>query len=374
MKSEQSPGVPKFPSPLIKGDVGRGLSEKHSNPPLTPPFIRGENSLNVHLTLFTLFILICISIAASAHELRPAYLEIHQRTTDTYDFLWKVPGAGEDRRLALYVELPSDAKIVSTPRTSFAGNAFTERWSVKRAGGLTGSSIKITGLEATLTDVLVRVERLDQTTQVVRLTPTSPSFIVQAAPGVAEIAKIYVRLGFEHILTGIDHLLFILGLLLLVRGFVPLVKTVSAFTVAHSVTLSLATFGVVRIPQPPVEVIIALSIAFVAREIVMRREGHPSFAERKPWVIAFTFGLLHGLGFAGGLTEAGLPAGHIPLALLLFSVGVEIGHFSFIAASLTMVTIIRRLKIKLPSWVRVVPPYAIGALAMFWVIQRVILF
>ena len=202
--------------------------------------------------------------------------------------------------------------------------------------GLSGGTIRIAGLSATLTDVLVRLERLEGTTQVTRLAPAMPSFVVEAAPSRMEIVRTYLGLGVEHILTGVDHLLFVLGLLLLVRGFGRLVKTVSAFTIAHSVTLALATLGFVHVPSPPVEAVIALSIVFVAKEILRSRgrsaSTQPSLTERQPWLVAFSFGLLHGLGFAGGLSEVGLPEGHIPLALLLFSIGVEVGHFSFIAA------------------------------------------
>ena len=198
-------------------------------------------------------------------------------------------------------------------------NAFTERWTVKCAGGLTGGTIHIAGLTATMTDVLVRLERLDGTTQVTRLTPSAPSFVVEAAPRALEVARTYVVLGVEHILTGIDHLLFVLALLIITRGGWKLVKTVTAFTISHSITLSAATLGFVHVPQPPVEAVIALSIVFVAAEIVRMHRGVEGITARAPWIVAFTFGLMHGLGFAGGLSEAGLPAGHIPTALLFFS-------------------------------------------------------
>jgi hydrogenase/urease accessory protein HupE len=232
----------------------------------------------------------------------------------------------------------------------------------------------------------VRSERLDGTTQVTRLTPSTPSFVVEASPRRIEIVRTYLGLGVEHILTGVDHLLFVLGLLMLVRGVGRLVKTVTAFTVAHSVTLTLATLGFVHVPQPPVEAVIALSIVFVATEILRSRRasaaGSPSLAERQPWLVAFTFGLLHGLGFAGGLSEAGLPQGHIPLALLLFSIGVELGHFSFIAAVIASIALARRAIRRLrPSFsadrlavIRLLTPYAIGGTAMFWLIQRIAAF
>lgn len=299
--------------------------------------------------------------------------------------LWKVPGRGDDLRLALYVELPKGTSNLSEPRGEFAANAHTERWTVMRAGGLSGGTIRILGLSATLTDVLVRLERLDGTTQVTRLTPSTPSFVVEDAPTRTEIVRTYLGLGIGHILTGVDHLLFVLGLLLLVRGVGRLVKTVTAFTVAHSFTLSLAALGFVHVPPPPVEAVIALSIVFVATEIVRRRETATaaSLTEQHPWLIAFSFGLLHGLGFAGGLSEAGLPEGHIPLALLLFSVGVELGHFAFIAVVITIMWLGRRairrlsptaLNGRREALIRLVPAYAIGGTAMFWLIERLVAF
>src|SRR4051812_38873090 len=222
--------------------------------------------------LVVLGILLCPRVAA-AHEVRPAYLQIRQTGLDTYDILWKVPARGDNLRLGLYVELPNDCVRVGEPRPSFVNNAFTERWSVKRAGGLTGASINIAGLAATMTDVLVRLERLDGTTQVTRLTPSRPSFVVEATPTKMEVAGTYARLGVEHILTGVDHLLYVLAMLLLVTGWRRVVATMTAFTATHSLTLTAATLGWVHVPQPPVEACIALSIVFVAREIARSREG-----------------------------------------------------------------------------------------------------
>ena len=322
-----------------------------------------------------------------AHEVRPAYLELHQTSGETYDVLWKVPGQGEDLRLGLYVQLPESCSNLTRPRGAFAANAYTERWSVNCNGGLSGSTIRIAGLSATLTDVLVRLERAEGSSQIIRLTPSTPSFIVEAAPSRMEIVRTYLLLGIEHILTGVDHLLFVLGLLLLVRGFGKLVKTVSAFTLAHSVTLALATLGFVHVSSPPVEAVIALSIVFVAKEIIRSRGGssltRPSLTERQPWLVAFSFGLLHGLGFAGGLSEVGLPQGHIPLALLLFSIGVEVGHFSFIITVFAFMAfgrwMLQRVRLSTPrpqflSWLRLLPPYAIGGTAMFWLIERLAAF
>jgi hydrogenase/urease accessory protein HupE len=301
---------------------------------------------------------------------RPAYLELRQTGPETYDALWKVPGLGENLRLGIYVELPSSCTNVTEPRAVMVNNAYTERWTVKCAGGLTGGTIRIAGLSATTTDVLVRLELLDGTTQVTRLTPSAASFVVEASPGALEVARTFIVLGVEHILTGIDHLLFVLALLIITRGGWRLVKTVTAFTISHSITLTAATLGFVHVPQRPVEAVIALSIVFVAAEIVRMRRGLESITARAPWLVAFTFGLMHGLGFAGGLSDAGLPVGHIPTALLFFSLGVESGHFMFIGVVLASIALVRRVRIPAPRWVELVPPYAIGTIAMFWVIQR----
>ena len=305
-----------------------------------------------------------------AHEVRPAYLELRQRGPDTYDVLWKVPGLGQDLRLGLYVELPAGCTNVTEPRASMINDAFTERWSVTCAGGLTGGTIRIAGLAATMTDVLVRLERLDGSAQVVRLTPSATSVVVTAAPHSWDVVRTYAVLGIEHILTGVDHLLFVLALLILTRGGWKLVKTVTAFTLSHSLTLTAATLRLVHVPQAPVEAVIALSIVFVAAEILRRRRGQEGIAARAPWLVAFSFGLMHGLGFAGGLSDAGLPAGHIPTALVFFSLGVEAGHFLFIGAVLSLAALVRRTEVPVPRWVRPLPAYAIGSMAMFWVIQR----
>ena len=324
--------------------------------------------------LLLLLLLVACASDAYGHEVRPAYLQLHQTGADTYDVLWKVPTRGDNMRLGLYVELPDGCVNLSEPRGVFVAGSFTERWSVKRAGGLTGGTIHIAGLAATMTDVLVRLARLDGTTQVVRLTPSAPSFVVEASPRRLDVARTYLVLGIEHILTGVDHLLFVTALLLLVSGFGRLVKTISAFTLSHSMTLSLATLGYVHVPPAPVEAVIALSILFVACEIVRSPQTPLSLAQRQPWLVAFTFGLLHGLGFAGGLSAVGLPAGHIQLALGLFSVGVEIGHFSFVGVVLAAIIAVRRWNITLPAWTRALPAYAIGSIAAFWVIQRIAAF
>jgi hydrogenase/urease accessory protein HupE len=180
----------------------------------------------------------------------------------------------------------------------------------------------------------------------------------------------YLGLGIEHILIGLDHLLFVLGLLLLVSGPWMLIKTITAFTVAHSITLALATLGLVTVPSRPVDAAIALSIVFLGAEILRARQGRPGLAARAPWVVAFAFGLLHGLGFAGALTQLGLPPGEIPQALLFFNLGVEIGQLMFVAAFLALAWALRTLQVAWPRWSEPLPAYAIGTVAAFWFIER----
>jgi HupE / UreJ protein len=335
--------------------------------------------------LLLLVLLTGIARGAHAHEVRPAYLELRQTGPETYQALWKVPGLGDNLRLGLYVELPPACANATEPRATMANNAYTERWTVECAGGLTGRTVHIAGLSTTATDVLVRVERLDHTTQVTRVTPSAPSFAVEAAPHALEVARTYSVLGVEHILSGIDHLLFVLALILICLGtrdvhltlearYWTLVKTVTAFTISHSITLTLAALGYIHVPQRPVEAAIALSIVFVAAEILHAQQGRIGLTARAPWVVALTFGLMHGLGFASGLSEAGLPDGHIPTALLFFSMGVEAGHFLFIAVVLLLLALARRTGLQAPLRAQLVPPYAIGSVAMFWVIQRIAAF
>jgi len=309
-----------------------------------------------------------------AHEVRPAYLQLQQVSVDAYQVFWKVPAIGEDLRLGLSPEFPQSCSRKSNVRAFFANGSYTEQWTLKCNGGLEGSSVRIAGLSATVTDVIVRIERQDSSTQVTRLTSSSPSFVVEVMPHRFEVARTYLGLGIKHILSGVDHLLFVTALLLLVTGFKRLLMTVSAFTVSHTVTLSLATLGFVHVPPAPVEAVIALSILFVAYEVLRKGEHSTGLAQRKPWLVAFTFGLLHGLGFAGGLSAAGLPAGHIPLALAFFSAGVEVGHLSFVTTAVLLIAAVHRWTVRLPVWSWRIPPYAIGSMASYWLIARLAAF
>lgn len=314
-----------------------------------------------------------------AHEVRPGYLELNEVEGRTYDVLWKVPARG-DYRLALYARLP--AGCTDAPDAgSFVGGAFITRWRATCSDGLVGKRIAIDGLAATRTDVLVRVTHLDGNTQTARLTPAQPYLDVVAAPRAVDVARTYLVLGIEHILLGIDHLLFVLGLLLLVGNWKRLIVTVTAFTVAHSVTLAAATLGLVHVPQAPVEAVIALSVMFVASEILRARRGDPSLTVRAPWLVAFVFGLLHGLGFAGALREVGLPQTEIPIALLFFNLGVEAGQLAFIAMVFAALAAVARLfgprhgepgLVRAERLLRAPLAYLIGCTAAYWTIDRTV--
>jgi hydrogenase/urease accessory protein HupE len=308
-----------------------------------------------------------------AHEVRPGYLELWQTGPETWDVLWKVPARG-DLQLAIAPAWPDSCALEGTPRRFATGGAATERGAIRCAGGLTGRAIAVSGLSATVVDVLARVQRSDGTTQVARLTPSAPAFVVEEAPHWTTIAAAYLGLGVEHILFGVDHLLFVLAVLLLVRSWRRLVATITAFTVAHSITLALATLGFVHVPPQPVEAAIALSIVFVAAEIVHSRVGRTGLTERWPWVVAFVFGLLHGLGFASALREVGLPESAIPTALLFFNLGVELGQLAFVGVVLALLGSLRSLQLSAPAWSWRLAPYGIGAVAMYWTIERVVAF
>jgi hydrogenase/urease accessory protein HupE len=312
-------------------------------------------------------------LLAHAHEARPAYLQLKQTGPDQFDLLWKVPAQGDNLRLGLYVRLPESAERLTDPHGMFVGGAYVERWTFREPNALIGSTIQIDGLRHTLTDVLVRIERLDGTTQVARLMPESPSLVVTAAPSGWQVINTYFWIGVEHILLGIDHLLFVLGLLLLVDSTSALIKTITAFTIAHSITLAMSVFAVIHVPDAPLNCMIALSILFLGPEIVRKWRGQSSFTIRHPWVVSFAFGLLHGIGFASGLTLTGLPQGDIPSALLFFNLGVEAGQLAFVAIALLIARSLHTLDLDRTRWVQRLPAYAVGSLGAFWTIQRVVL-
>lgn len=312
--------------------------------------------------------------SAAAHESRPAYLEIKELEPNRYDLLWKVPRRG-DLVLPLSIAVPETCTDIAPAGQYMLPGAAVRRRSIRcTGGGLAGQQISIEGLAGTLIDVLVRIESLDGAVQTLIAKPDASAFTVATRQGRLEVAGAYTTLGIEHILFGVDHLLFVFCLLLLVDGLGPLARTVTAFTLAHSITLGLATLGIVGVPQAPVEAVIALSILFLARELVVERDQSPSLTKRLPWIVALCFGLLHGFGFAGALRDVGLPQNAIPLALFSFNAGVEIGQLAFVGVMSAGLWALRRSEIEFPTWCGPLGYYAIGTIAGFWFIGRLAAF
>ncbi len=313
-------------------------------------------------------------VPAVAHESQPGLLELRQLTADpsqqTWEVIWRAPiyfGKPHPARL----QLPAAWQAVAEPTVQRLASSELHRQLVRLAPeALDGTVIAFPGLEQTITDVFVRVSRLDGTeaSQVVR--PTKPQAVLRGERPWTLTAGEYLVLGFHHILLGVDHLLFVLGLLIIVRGPRQLIETITAFTVAHSITLALATLGYANVPGPPLNAAIALSILFLGPEIVRVWRGQTSFTIRHPWVVAFGFGLLHGFGFASGLSTVGMPRAEIPLALLMFNIGVELGQLVFVALILLLHRALRVLEFRWPRWAELGPAYLIGTLGAYWTIQR----
>jgi hydrogenase/urease accessory protein HupE len=319
--------------------------------------------------------------AAGAHELKPSLLsleEIGSARVGEYDVTWRVPleAAGP---AALQPIFPPGAERLGDGVRTRQGDAVVERFRLRVAGGLAGKTLDVGGAAGVARpggEVLVRIATADGGTVTGRIFPGKRGFLVPSTPTAWGIVASYLRLGVEHILGGIDHLAFVLGLILLTPSWRKLWRTITAFTVAHSLTLGLAALGVVHVPQAPVEATIALSILFVAREVYLSAKGSPGPMSARPWTVAFGFGLLHGLGFAGALAEVGLPETDIPLALLTFNLGVELGQLLFVAVMLLLGRGMARLlarvtATRLRTATHLLPAYAIGTLAAFWCIERI---
>ena len=306
---------------------------------------------------------------AMAHEVRPAYLELRARSDTGFDMMLKLPALG-GRPLAVRLDMPEGCQVEQTGAQDVPG-AVVVIGRVTCAQAPYGRTARLSGLQNTLTDALVRVVQPSGEVATLRLTPDSPDFPVPRPTSRLDVFRTYGALGVEHILTGFDHLAFVAGLLLLVGSMRRLLATVTAFTLAHSLTLSAATLGLIHVPQAPVEALIALSILLVAVEVVALSRGTPGAIARHPARIAFTFGLLHGLGFAAALREAGLPAQEIPVSLLAFNLGVEAGQIGYILTLSLAAFLIQRV-IRTPRALALrVAGYAIGGLAAFWFLDRV---
>lgn len=332
----------------------------------------------IKLGLLFLFIIILPKLAFS-HALEPGFLNIEQQSKQQFKITWKIPQVN-GQPMGIYAHLPDVCNDRFGPKTQFTGSAYLSNWQTSCKDGISGNSIYIEGLDKTATDVLVRYKPLEKSAVTLLLTPHQTSKILPKEPDLWSVVSSYLLLGVDHILLGIDHLLFVLALILLVSSKWGLIKTITAFTLAHSITLSAATLGYISFPVPPVEAIIALSIMFLALEITKNQAGKMSLTERKPWLVSFTFGLLHGLGFASALAETGLPETEIPAALLTFNIGVELGQLLFIAMVLITIYCLKLtckyFNIKQAYQKRGITylVYTIGSISSYWFIERVVSF
>ncbi|MGA9032066.1 MAG: HupE/UreJ family protein [Sulfuricaulis sp.] len=312
------------------------------------------------------------SAVVHAHESQPGTLELRQVDKDRYEVTWRAPiyfGQPHPARL----ELPQHWKTVVEPTVLLlADSQVFHRVVIIGGQGVEGSIIRFPGLEKSITDVFVRLNRLDGTTMTAVVRPSKPYAQLRGERTWSTTAGEYIGLGFHHILRGADHLLFVLGLLLIVKGRLMLLKTITAFTVAHSITLAMATFGYASVPLPPLEVAIALSIFFLGPEIVRTWRGETSLTIRYPWIVAFLFGLLHGFGFATGLSTIGMPKAEVPLALFFFNVGVELCQLFFVFTARALVRSLKALNVSWPRWAKVLPGYAVGSFGAYWTIQRMV--
>ena len=316
--------------------------------------------------------LLTVARPARAHEVRPAYLEITETAPGRYALLWRTPLLS-NMRLPVVLRLPDGVRDLVEPTVEELADSVLERRTIDAgAAGLAGRRIEFSGLQATITDVLVRIALYDGTRSTALVRPSQPWVEIGAARGPLAVLRAYGVHGIEHILFGFDHLLFVLALALIVRSRRALFVTITAFTVAHSLTLGLATLGVVHVPGPPVEAAIALSILLVAVELVHLERRELGLTARWPWLVAFAFGLLHGFGFASALSDVGLPRGDIPLALFAFNVGVECGQLAFVSAVFGLVAIVMWLRVgaRVARHARRGTAYAIGTLAAFWFFER----
>ncbi|MEJ6002962.1 HupE/UreJ family protein [Paucibacter soli] len=316
-----------------------------------------------------LLLLMCLAGVAWAHETLPAALTLLERDPGRWDIVLRIP-ATQGIPPPLQPRLPAHCVALPAAAERQLPAARQLQWQGVACSLGPGDKVAVDGLAATQIDLLLRVVPADGRVLSQLLRPRTPAWMLPARAQAAPPARAYFGLGVEHILGGTDHLLFVLSLLLLVRRALPLLRTVTAFTLAHSLTLAAAALGWVQVPGAPVEAAIALSIVFVARELL---RPAPGLAARRPWLVALTFGLLHGLGFAGALAELGLPAGEIPLALALFNLGVEAGQLLFLAAVLLAWLLLMRARKTWPRWAARVPAYVLGAVSSCWLLQRLAL-
>ena len=321
--------------------------------------------VNVLKTFAALYAIIALG-TVHAHEVRPAYLAITEVTPSShYNILWKQPVL-ENNRLPIDPVFPEDCTLAELAPPEVTTGALIHQWTT--TCDLAQASVTISGLSLTLTDVLLRFDYADGSSSNFILRPESPTvdFATDVPPTFS-----YLVIGVEHLVFGIDHVLFVIGLFLFIRAPMALLKTITAFTVAHSITLALSVLGLVQIEQGPVEAIIALSIVFLARELVLGERSRSALTKTSPWIMAFIFGLLHGLGFAGALSDIGLPEDTLWLALLLFNVGIELGQIAIIAAMALVMWLVKQTSFSVHA-VRYAA-FGMGAVAVYWTIDRTLL-
>ena len=308
-----------------------------------------------------------------ADEIRPGYLELNEQGENTFSVIFKIP-KNKNQRSSIEAEFPADCVAKSDLISQVINGASLQRWYIQCADKLVGQRISLKGLAASNTDILLRLKWLNGSVATALLKPSQPFYDIPTESSAFDIAVTYMMLGTEHILRGIDHLLFVFALLLIVNNTRRLVATITAFTLAHSITLGASTLGLVYMPQQPVEALIALSILFLAVELVHGKQGKQGMAAKWPWLVAFIFGLLHGFGFAGALAEIGLPQQAIPLALVFFNIGVELGQLLFVAGVLVLFWLLGKKYSALLRRAEIVVIYGIGGFSSYWLIERILFF
>jgi hydrogenase/urease accessory protein HupE len=314
--------------------------------------------------------LVVISTFGWSHEIRPAYLQLTETDKNQFEVYWRIPSRGNSVP-KLEVIFPSGTIVAGDLQPQFVDGFANFSYQINNNESITGKQLQIEGLKKTLIDVLVRLEYKTGEQVTFLLQPDNDRMVIPGETSTFEVIKLYFVLGIEHILFGFDHLLFVLALIILAKDKWKIIKTVTAFTVAHSITLSSASLGMLNIPGAPVEAVIALSIVFLAVEIIQIEKEKPTLTSRKPWLVAFSFGLLHGFGFAGALADIGLPQQAIPWALAFFNVGVEAGQLAFVFVILGATFGFQKLNIRIPKGKQILA-YGIGSMASFWMIERVI--
>lgn len=323
-----------------------------------------------YLSLLILIVFLLQVSPSIAHVFAPSLYELKQTGPDSVTARWKEPIL-RPRGAQLRPVLPPNCEGVGDVNFEYVDSGAVATWNLNCPGGLIGKTVSVENIATSKADVLLRVELSDGRSIRRVLTEGESSFIIPERESKLSVFRGYLVLGTEHILEGFDHLLFILGLVLIIGWSRQLLWTVTAFTVGHSITLALAVLGLVNVSQQLTEAAIALSIYFLAIELYRSYKSRNTLMNRYPWIVAGLFGLLHGLGFAGALSEIGLPQTDIPLALLSFNIGIEIGQLAFVGIILVAWALLRKIPFSWPQFAKLVPAYLIGSLAVFWFLERI---